>query len=38
VSPTPRARLVFRALTELNHHSRPGTLLGRLLNGARRVG
>ena len=38
VSPTPRAQLVFRLLSEVNQRSRPGTLLGKLLNGARRVG
>jgi len=38
VSPTPRARLVFRMLSEVNQRSRPGTLLGKVLNGARRVG
>ena len=38
ISPTPRAKFVFRALSELNRRSRPGTLLGKVLNGARRVG
>jgi CelD/BcsL family acetyltransferase involved in cellulose biosynthesis len=38
VSPTPRGRLVFRLLSELNDQSRPGTFLGKVLNGARRVG
>jgi Acetyltransferase (GNAT) domain len=38
VSPTPRAKLVFRVLNELNQRSRPGTLLGNVLNRARRIG
>lgn len=38
VSPTRRAKVVFHMLSELNRRSRPGTMLGTVLNGARRVG
>ena len=38
VSPTPRARLVFRLMSEVNARSRPGSLIGDLLNRGRRVG
>ncbi len=38
VSPTQRSKLTFRMLSELNRHSRPGTLLGRVLGRGRRVG
>jgi hypothetical protein len=38
ISPTRRAKSVFLALSELKRRSRPGTLLGKVLDGARRVG
>ena len=38
LSPTRRGRLVFGMLTELNERSRPGTMLGKFLDHARRHG
>ena len=38
MSPTRRARLKFGVLSQLNRHIVPGTLLGKLLLRARRVG
>ena len=38
ISPTPRAQIVFRLLTEVNRRSRPDNFVGKLINIGRRVG